>query len=493
MPDHRRLAVLIRLRKAAGVTLTQMAHACGLRGKRAYESAAAWERGESVPRPSVRDAFLLYLAHALNLAADCATLTAVWDVLAEEWGWEPLQPADWTMIERGLLSLPAPEGDADTPAPSVSTSATRRRRSAPAAHNAYALAHSMSTSITLQKRSAPISDSDAHASALLLNSVPDPGPLPPGSVLPFAPHPHFVGRTTEMLALARLFLHRPQAAMAPVRNEERGQAPGAFNSTGSALRVALTGPGGIGKTQLAIEFAHRFGCFFPGGVFWVSFASADALLASVAVCGDAMNFHPRFDRLSLDDQAQLVMRAWEDDAVRLLIFDNCDDEALLDRWLPRRGASRVLVTSRRATWKQQIGLTRLRLGVLSRAQSVELLRRHCPLAQVRDEELVAIAAELDDLPLALHLAGSYLSRGIDALTPAQYLAELRQSLADHERALTHPSLCGKDSHGRPLPAPTGHLNHFERMVALSLEQLDRNNRVDALAYRWLLCAAQFAP
>ncbi|MDW8234828.1 MAG: hypothetical protein RMJ54_18810, partial [Roseiflexaceae bacterium] len=105
MPDHRRLAILTKLRKAARVNLAHMAHACGLRGRRAYESAAAWERGEAVPRPSVRDAFLLYLAHTLNLAADRATLTAVWDVLADEWGWEPLQPADWTMIERGLSSL----------------------------------------------------------------------------------------------------------------------------------------------------------------------------------------------------------------------------------------------------------------------------------------------------------------------------------------------------------------------------------------------------
>ena len=47
MPDHRRLAILIRLRKAARVTLAQMARACGLEGSRAYESVSAWERGEA--------------------------------------------------------------------------------------------------------------------------------------------------------------------------------------------------------------------------------------------------------------------------------------------------------------------------------------------------------------------------------------------------------------------------------------------------------------
>lgn len=436
MPDHCRLAVLTQLRKAAGVTLAQMAHACGLHGKRAYESAAAWERGESVPRPSVRHAFLVYLAHTLNLAADRATLAAVWNVAVEEWGWEPLHPADWAMIDQGLSPLPVPEGHAHALAPGVSTFAVQERHSAPVPNN------------------------DPHALALPLNAVPDPGPLPPGSVLPFAPHPHFIGRTTELLALAQLFLSFPQIGVAPGQHAAHDQAREAYSSAGSALRAALTGPRGIGKTQLAIEFAHRFGRFFPGGVFWVSFANAETVPAGMAICGAAMSLHPRFDRLSFKDQAQLVTQAWGDNIARLLIFDDCEDEALLNRWLPQRGASRVLVTSQRATWEQRFGLTLLPLRALSRAQSVELLRKHCPLAHMRDEELVAIAAELDDLPLALNLAGRHLSRSIDALTPAHYLHELRQSLAVHERAGERPSRHTTELRGQPTP-PTGHLNHFQ--------------------------------
>lgn len=141
----------------------------------------------------------------------------------------------------------------------------------------------------------------------------------------------------------------------------------------------------------------------------------------------------------------------------------------------------MLVTSRRHLWSQRAGLALLPLGLLSRAQSVELLRKHCQLGQRHNEALLAIAAELDDLPLALHLAGSYLSSGIDTVTPAQYLADLRQSLAGHEQSPPHPSLRGQGPRGRSLPAPTGHLNHFEQIVALSVDRLDRRDPVEGLA------------
>lgn len=434
MPDHRQLALLTRLRKAARVTLAQMARACGLQGGRAYESAGAWERGEAVPRATVREAFLGYLAHTLNLAADREALAAIWEVLVHEWGWEPLHPADWQLVEAGRLLVTS------IPRPLPHTKAGQFDRSAP----------------------------------IPISALPDPAPLPPGSVLPFAPNPHFVGRTRELMAIAETFQPNPRIAVAP------------------ATQMAITGPGGIGKTQLAIEFAHRFGQFFPGGVFWLSFANPDAVPATVAACGITLELRPGFARLSLDEQMRLVTQAWEEDAARLLIFDNCEDDDLLARWLPQRGGCRTLVTSRRTSWGR-LAVSSLSLGLLSRAASVELLRRHCPVAHMREEDLVAIAAELDDLPLALHLAGSYLARGIDALSPGRYLGELRQTLSGNRDAPTHPSLCGEDRSGRLLPAPTDHLNHLEQTFALSLSQLDLDDPLDHVSRRLLLHAAWFAP
>jgi tetratricopeptide (TPR) repeat protein/transcriptional regulator with XRE-family HTH domain len=421
MPDHRRLALLTRLRKAARVTLAQMARACGLQGGRAYESVGAWERGEAVPCATVRPAFLGYLAHTLNLAGDPEALAAIWEVLVHEWGWEPLQPADWQMMASGQLFASA-----------------------------------------RPDRHQPTRATGAPDSAL---DLPAPAPLPPGSRVPFAPNPHFVGRAAELQTIAERLLNRATPA-----------------------HLAISGHGGVGKTQLAIEAAHRCGHAFPGGVLWLGCADPAAVPAAIAACGgqDGLGLLPDFARLSLDEQVRLVLAAWQQETPRLLVFDNCEDPALLRRWLPRSGGCRALITSQRRAWDADLAVATLPLGLLGRAESLALLRRYCPTPQISDAELVAIAAELDDLPLALHLAGSHLARGADTLTPAGYLAELRVALD------RHPSLAGADPRGRPLPAPTGHPNQLEPTIALSLARLNRGG-ADAVARQLLLRAAWLAP
>ena len=63
---------------------------------------------------------------------------------------------------------------------------------------------------------------------------------------------------------------------------------------------------------------------------------------------------------------QLVMGAWQSELPRLLIFDNCEEESLLDSWRPPSGGCRVLVTSRRSEWSPTLGVTALPLDLLPR-------------------------------------------------------------------------------------------------------------------------------
>jgi tetratricopeptide (TPR) repeat protein len=302
--------------------------------------------------------------------------------------------------------------------------------------------------------------------ALPLDSLPEPAALPPGSRMPFLHNPLFVGRAAELRRIADALKVGDTAAI--------------------SQSAAATGMGGIGKTQLAVEFVHRYGHYFTG-VFWLSFADPNGVPAEVAACGlgGALGLPAGFKDQPLDAQMRMVLLAWQSPLPRLLVFDNCEDEALLVQWLPRSGGCRVLVTSRRAQWDAALGIAALSLDVLPRDQSIALLRRFRPELPADDPDLSAIAAELGDLPLALHLAGSYLRRYQAAPfgTPAAYLAQLRQGLI-----LQHPSLAATGA----AYSPTEHDLHVARTFVLSYARLDHSYPVDKLALELLQRAAYLA-
>jgi tetratricopeptide (TPR) repeat protein len=304
--------------------------------------------------------------------------------------------------------------------------------------------------------------------ALPLDEVPKPQDLPAGSRLPFSSNPLFVGREEDLKTLARQL------------------KAGETSAVGQVETAAATGLGGIGKTQLASEFAHRYGRYFAGGVFWMSFADGATVPVEVAACGGSLGLHLSFDTLTLEQQVRLVEEAWKSSLPRLLIFDNCEEEGLLRRWRPPFGGARVLVTSRRSEWDPALAVKTVPLTTLARPASIELLRRFRPDVPVSDPALDGIAAELGDLPLALHLAGSFLNayRGSPLGQPAAYLEQLRTM-----DLLGHPSLQGR---GAGI-LPTGHEGHVGRTFALSFERLEPAKTTDALAIDLLARAAWFAP
>ena len=83
--------------------------------------------------------------------------------------------------------------------------------------------------------------------------------LPPTSVVPFKKPDHLVGRDEVVAAL-----------------HER------LKESNVALTPALTGQGGIGKTQLAALYVHTYPQAFPGGVFWLNCADPDSILSQIA-------------------------------------------------------------------------------------------------------------------------------------------------------------------------------------------------------------------
>ncbi|TMC09669.1 MAG: tetratricopeptide repeat protein [Chloroflexi bacterium] len=316
---------------------------------------------------------------------------------------------------------------------------------------------------------APTPDAPARLAAAqaLLASMPtdvllERAPLPAGSRMPLAPNPLFVGRGDELLAVARA-----------LRGGDTTVALGQV--------VASTGLGGLGKTQLAVELVHRYGRFFAGGVFWLSFASADEIALQVAGCAP-----PGLEARPLEERVQRVKDAWQSAVPRLLVFDNCEEEALLDAWRPSSGGCRVLVTSRRSAWSPTLGVTALPLDLLPRADSIELLRRYRPDLAADDPGLDALAAELGDLPLALHLAGSYLRAYRAEVSLDGYLMELRRA-----EFVPHASLIGAGLDDTP--SPTHHVQGVAQTFALCLGRLDPEREVNRVAIALLARMACMAP
>ena len=117
--------------------------------------------------------------------------------------------------------------------------------------------------------------------------------------------------------------------------------------------------------------------------------------------------------------------------------------------------------------------------------SVSLLQRFQP--DLSRNEAEAIASELGHLPLALHLAGSFLHTYRHTISPAAYLAELQSH--HQETLLQHPSLQGLGTE----QSPTRHTLHLARTFAISYQKLETGETRDHLARLVLARAACFAP
>jgi tetratricopeptide (TPR) repeat protein/transcriptional regulator with XRE-family HTH domain len=304
--------------------------------------------------------------------------------------------------------------------------------------------------------------------SLPTDTLPPHAPLPEGSRMPLAPNPLFVGRHDDLIQVATA-----------LKGDDATVALGHV--------VASTGLGGLGKTQLAVELVHRYGRFFAGGVFWLNFASAAEIPLQIAACAGsgAVGLGGDVSSRPLEERVKVVMSAWQGSWPRLLVFDNCEEESLLEAWRPTSGGCRVLVTSRRSHWSPTLQVTSLGVGTLQRSESIELLARY--RSDLHGHPRVdAVAHELGDLALALHLAGSYLRTYRAEVDMEAYLLQIRQ-----QQVVEHASQLGRGLEATP--TPTHHVQSLAQTFSLSLDRLDRGVETDRVAIALLARMACMAP
>jgi hypothetical protein len=216
-----------------------------------------------------------------------------------------------------------------------------------------------------------------------------PGELPPVWNVPYHPNPYFTGRD--------LLLAEIHARLTPPDVESR--------------RVALTGLGGIGKTQLAVEHAYRRRADYDL-VWWVRSEQPTSLLGDCAALGrqPPLAAHLGLGEGASQEVVAAAVRGWLEHHQRwLLVLDNVEDPHQVVELLPRSATGHIVLTSRTEVGWEPLASV-LTVEALAPADAAGLLlTRAEETGQAAHAAAIKLAATLGGLPLALEQAGAYVA------------------------------------------------------------------------------------
>ncbi|MDQ7904916.1 FxSxx-COOH system tetratricopeptide repeat protein [Phytohabitans sp. ZYX-F-186] len=221
-----------------------------------------------------------------------------------------------------------------------------------------------------------------------------PDPQPPAGITPMGLAPHrnigFTGREGLLQAIRRGLLGEPWQPL------------------------ILYGLGGVGKTQLAVEYAHRHADAYDL-VWWIAADDRSRATASLAALGERQDWPTSLD---MAQTVTTVLTRLERGGVRwLLVLDNAGPPEELATLVPASGGH-VVVTTRDAAWVDE-GRA-VEVDVLAREESIELLRARGH--DIDFDEADQLAERLGDLPLALEQVAAVQSA---TRTPVrEYLRQL---------------------------------------------------------------------
>jgi tetratricopeptide (TPR) repeat protein len=215
-----------------------------------------------------------------------------------------------------------------------------------------------------------------------------PPPPPPRPFMGVPPRiASFTGRAHDLTRLDAILMQERSAAVT--------QAVG---------RAAIQGMGGVGKTSLVVEYAHRYRKLYAG-VCWCPAETRTGLLSALASLAVALGA-ARPEEADVDSAAKAALRRLaEQHATWLLVYDNVTAPDHVADLLPSAGA-RVLITSRFSDWGEVAD--EVALDVLPLEEAVALLQGRTARSDAAGARMLAEA--LRCLPLALDHAAAYCRR-----------------------------------------------------------------------------------
>lgn len=191
----------------------------------------------------------------------------------------------------------------------------------------------------------------------------------------------------------------------------------------AVLPQALHGMGGVGKSQIAIEYAYRHRADYDV-IWWIPSEQNAQVLNSLIELGEALGLEAGVEANTAVPRVRAALRAGTPYTNWLLVFDNAETVDAVRDYFPEAGTGKVLVTSRNQEWSQ-VAET-LEVDVFTRAESIRLLRRRNPTMTEDDADRLAEA--MGDLPLAVEHAAAWLVA--TTMPTDEYLALLSRKRAE---------------------------------------------------------------
>ncbi|KPM53459.1 NB-ARC domain protein [Frankia sp. R43] len=194
--------------------------------------------------------------------------------------------------------------------------------------------------------------------------------------------------------------------------------------TTAVLPEALHGMGGVGKSQLAIEYVYRQLADYDV-VWWIPSERTTQINQALVELAQRLGLGVGQEANAAVPAVIEALRVGKPFSNWLLIFDNADDPRAVRDFFPASGTGRILITSRNAQWA---GAARaLEVDVFQRGESVELLRRRT--TSIGEVDADRVAAALGDLPLAIEQAATWLAEtGMPADEYLRLFEDKRQEL-----------------------------------------------------------------
>ncbi|KAJ5633693.1 hypothetical protein N7528_001535 [Penicillium herquei] len=258
-------------------------------------------------------------------------------------------------------------------------------------------------------------------------------PPSPGSTVPFQRDPDFVNRDILLRQI-----------------DEKTSVPG--------CRIALVGLGGVGKSQLVIEYCYRIRSLSSATwVFWIHASSAARFEQGFRDMADYVKIP---GRQNPNVNIFTLVQQWLRDEKKgnwVLILDNVDDDWFISEhrptkqqgqanhptqplfeYIPRSLNGRVIVTTRASEVAMKIVDRKdlILVEPMARSEALELMQKKLEFPKVTDE-VSLLVEELEFMPLAITQAAAFITARAPRYSVSQYLEKFRKSDREATRLLNY--------------------------------------------------------